>query len=76
MMMELHLLSVDLQVSVAPLSAVRLCPVKVRVELMHAFLLVCLSMTLTPLTVSAGALLPDNCITVKSPLINELLQMT
>ena len=65
----------NLQFSVAPFSAARLFPVKVRVELMHDIPLVCLSMTLTPLTVSVGTLSPDKCVTVKSPAMKEPLQM-
>ena len=64
-----------LQFSVAPFSAARFFPVRVRVELMHDIPLVCLSVTLTPLAVSVGALSPDKCVTVKSPAMKEPLQM-
>ena len=43
-----------LQFSDVPFSAVRLVPVKVRVELIQEESLVCLSITYTPRTVSDG----------------------
>ena len=52
--MVVESLPVPLQFSVAPFRAARLCPVKMRVELMQEDSLVWLSAALTPTTVSTG----------------------
>ena len=65
----------NLQSNTAPFSAVRLLPVKMRVELRHEIALVWLSMTFTPLTVRVGVVIPVKCVTVKSPAMKEPLQI-
>ena len=65
-----------LQFSVAPFSAVRLFPVKVRVELMQEESLVWLSMIFTPLTVGVNEAGPAIYTTLTSPpAIKEPFQM-
>ena len=64
------------QFSVAPFSAVRLFPVKVRVELMQEESLVWLSMIFTPLTFRVNEAGPAILNTVTSLVKKEPLQIT
>ena len=64
-----------LQYSTVPFSAVRLVPVKVRVELIQEGSLVWFSIAHTPLTVSDGMDTLDLLVTLKSPLMKEPFQM-
>ena len=73
--MVMESLAVRLQFSVAPFSAVRLFPVKVRVELMQEGSLVWLSMTFTPLTVGVKEAGLATFTTITSPVKKEPLQM-
>ena len=76
MVMEsLAVLGVNLlQFSVAPFSAVRLFPVKMRVELMQEESLVWLSVIFTPLTIRVNAMVPEPIDTVSSPVKKEPVQ--
>ena len=74
MVMEI-LAVLPLQYSTVPFSAVRLFPVKVRVELMQEGSLVWLSTTLTPLSPTSGTTAsPARVVTVNSLAIIEPVQ--
>ena len=64
-----------LQFSVAPFSAVRLFPARMRVELMQEGSLVWLSMIFTPLTVGVNDAGLATFTTATSPIKKELFQM-